>query len=599
MAFVVGAAFRPGASRPLRVSASVAAMSRTALHGDVSGYSRLIADNEIETINTLRVFTSIIETVVAEHSGDMGGMVGDEFLAVLPSASDAVHAALEMQRLMAEDNQLLPTGRRMRFRLGLHCGVIGGEAGRWYGDVVNIAARLQALADPGGVMISAAVLNASNDVDVRVEAAGQQRLKNIPDPVLAYRLIDDDLSVEEDRPWRRRIPTSEIPSLAVSPFVNLGEPDQAHFAAGLMMSLITALMRIPGLDVVSENSTLKYSDTAHSAQQVGHEVGARFVLEGAVQRIGARVRVMAQVIDVEAKKIVWSDKFDERIEDLFATQDELVKDIVVAIDVNLAGGVGHGLYREQLDAATVEVLYKGWNNFIQGTAESTRKARNQFEEIALAAPGSAIGPSMAAWTYLWEVLKKYASDRDSNIDKSEELAKRALEIDDPSGFSDAVMAYVRLMHHDWDGAYESAQKATTERPSCDVTYGVAASVMRYLGHWEEAVDFADRAIHLSPLLSDWYTTTMANAYFIGEDYEMAVDAAEGVVSRDERDVEALLNLAASQSALGRDRHASAAIHQARRNEPTLNTEDLRQSLPYKDDETLERFITNIKNAGLE
>jgi tetratricopeptide (TPR) repeat protein len=123
--------------------------------------------------------------------------------------------------------------------------------------------------------------------------------------------------------------------------------------------------------------------------------------------------------------------------------------------------------------------------------------------------------------------------------------------------------------------------------------------MRYLGHWEEAVDFADRAIHLSPLLSDWYTTTMANAYFIGQDYEMAVDAAEGVVARDEQDVEALLNLAASQSALGRDRHAAAAIQQARRNEPTLNTEDLRQNLPYKDNETLDRFISNVKKAGLE
>lgn len=279
-------------------------MSRTAVHGDVFGYSRLIADNEIETINGLRVFTSIIEAVVAVHSGEMGDMVGDEFLAVFPSASDAVHAALEMQRLMAEDNQSLPTGRRMQFRLGLHSGVISGEAGRWYGDVVNIGARLQALADPGGVMVSAIVLNASSDVEVRVEAAGQQHLQNIPEPVLAYRLIDDDLSVEDDRPWRRRVSTSEIPSLAVSPFVNLGEPDEAHFAAGLMMSLIVSLMRIPGLDVVSENSTLRYSDTAHSAEQVGHEVGARFVLEGAVQRIGERVRVMAQVIDVEAKMTV-------------------------------------------------------------------------------------------------------------------------------------------------------------------------------------------------------------------------------------------------------------------------------------------------------
>jgi len=592
-------AYRRALGLSPEASTILAAMSRTAVHGDVFGYSRLIADNEIETINTLRVFTSTIEAVVVVHSGEMGDMVGDEFLAVFPSENDAVDAALEMQRLMAEDNQSLPTGRRMQFRLGLHSGVVSGEVGRWYGDVVNIAARLQALADPGGVMISASVFDASTDVKVRVEAAGQQRLKNIPEPVLAYRLIDDDVSAEDDKPWRRRVPTSEIPSLAVSPFVNLGEPEESHFAAGLMMSLIISLMRIPGLDVVSENSTMKYAHKAHSAEQVGHEVGARFVLEGAVQRSGERVRVMAQMIDVEAEARVWGEKFDESIEDLFATQDDLVEAIVGAIDVNLVGGVGHGIYRDQLDAKTVEVLYRGWQNFIQGTAESSRKARDEFEEVASAAPTSSIGLSMAAWTYLWEILKGYASDRDANIDRAEELAMRALELDDPSGFSDAVMAYVRLMHRDWDGAYESAQKATAERPSCDVTYGVAASVMRYLGHWEEAVDFADRAIHLSPLLSDWYTTTMANAYFIGQDYEMAAEAAEGVVSRDEEDVDALLNLAASQAALGRDRHAAAAIHQARRNEPTLNTEDLRQTLPYKDNETLDRFLRNVKKAGLE
>ena len=574
-------------------------INRTALHGDVSGYSRLIADNEIETINTLRVFTSIIEAAVVVHSGEMGDVVGDEFLAVFPSASDAVQAALEMQRLMADDNQSLPTGRRMQFRLGLHSGAINGTVGHWYGDVVNIAARLQALADSGGVMISAAVLDASSDVKVRVEAAGQQRLKNIPEPVLAYRLIDDDLPGDSDKPWRRRVPRSEVPSLAVSPFVNLGESEDAHFAAGLMMSLIVSLMRIPGLDVVSENSTLAYAGTAHSAEQVGHEMGARFVLEGGVQRSGDRVRVMAQVIDVETKKRIWGEGFDETIEDLFATQDDLVEAIVGAIDIELVGGVGYGIYRDQLDAATVELLYKAWQNFIQDTADSTRKARGQFEEVASAVPNSALGPSMAAWTYLWEILKGYASDRDANIDKSEQLAIQALELGDPSGFSDAVMAYVHLMRHDWEGAHESAKRAIAERPSCDVTYGVAASVMRYLGHWEEAVDFADRAIQLSPLLSDWYTTTMANAYFVGHDYEMAADAAEGVVSRDEGDVDALLNLAASQAALGRDRHAAAAIHQARKNEPTLNIEDLRQSLPYKDNETLDRFIRNVEKAGLK
>lgn len=574
-------------------------MTKTAVHGDVSGYSRLIADNEIETINTLRVFSSLVNRVVASHSGEMGGLVGDEFLAVFQSASDGVAAALEMQRLMAEDNQSLPIGRRMQFRLGVHSGRIGGELGHWFGDTVNTAARLQALADPGGVMVSAAVLEQSSDVKVRFEPAGQQRLKNIPEPVLAYRLIDDELSDDGDRPWRRRVPTSAIPALAVSPFVNLGAGADGHFATGLMMSLIVSLMRVPGMDVVSENSTLEYAGTVHTAEQLGHEVGARFVLEGAVQRSGERVRVMAQVIDVEQNTTLWAEKFDRSVEDLFTTQDDLVDAIVRAIDVKLVGGVGAGVYRDHLDGATVEVIYRAWQNFIQNTADSIRVARDQFEQAAADAPKSAVGPSMAAWTYIWEVLQGYASDRESNVSTAAALASTALSIGDPSGFADAVMAYVHLFRHDWDEAYESALKATAERPSCDVTYGVAASVMRYLGHWEEAVEYADRAIHLSPLLSEWYVTTMANAYFVGQDYEMAADAAEGVVAQHEQDVSALLTLAAAQAALGRDRHAAAAIRQARKNEPTLNIESLRSSLPYQDDETLDRFIAAIEKAGLE
>jgi adenylate cyclase len=444
-------------------------MSTTALHGDVVGYSRLIADNEIETHNTVQAFRSIIEAVVEDHDGELAQFVGDEFLAVLPSERAGSLAAIEIQRRLAEENLSLPEGRKMRFRLGLNSGEIHHGDSGWYGDTINIAARLQAIADPGGVTVSAAVFDQSDELDVRHSSIGAQRLKNIPEPVHAYRLVDDGLPTETDKPWRRRIPTTSTPSLAVSPFVNLGAPEDEHFAAGLFMSLIVSLMRIPGLDVKSENSSLAYRDQAYSAQQVGHELGARYVLEAGVHRAGDRVRVMTQLIDVEEKKTTWADRFETSIGDLFAAQDDLVAQIVVALDIQVMGG-GSRLYREYLDSTSVELVYQGWTELIRGTKEATRKARDHFEAVTETAPESPVGYSTAAWGYVWEVLQGWASDPGANIDRAEELASKAIELDDPSGFSYAVMAYVRLVRQDWDGAYESAMRATSERPSCDVSW---------------------------------------------------------------------------------------------------------------------------------
>ena len=569
------------------------------INGDVVGYSKLIADNEIETYQTLKAFRALMEGVLEAHGGRIAEFVGDEFLAVVDVAANGINAAIEIQRRLASENERLPEGRKMRFRLGLNLGSLFVEDGHWFGDAINVAARLQAIAQPGGICVSGPALDAAGEVGVAVTSLGKQRLKNIPEPVLAYQIVDSDLPVEESAPWRRRIPAPSRPSIAASPFANFGDPDDDHFANGLMMSLVIKLMTIPGVDVVSETSTFAYRDQAYSAQQLGHELGVRYVLEGGVHRSGSRVRVVAQVIDVEDGSTAWADRFDAEIDDVFAAQDDIVAQVVAALDVEVIGGDLAASYRQKLDSATVEILYRGLHDVSLGTVESMRRSFGHFEAVIEHDPDGYLGPALLGWAHFWAALNGLVDDPDTHFTLARESAEKSIERGDDSGLGYLVLAHVLILHHDWEGAKEAADHLTSARPSCDVSFGVAASVMRYLGEWEEAVSLASRAIDLSPLMSDWFRSTLANALFIGEDYAGAADMAEGVVAGNESNTDALLTLAAAQAALGQERHAAAAIDHVRQSDPRLNTGALREGLPFRDDSTKERFLSRLGDAGLE
>jgi adenylate cyclase len=570
----------------------------TALHGDVAGYSRLIADNEIETHNTLQAFRRIIEEEVAANGGEVVDFVGDEFLAVIPTETGAIGAAISVQRRIAGENESLPEGRRMRFRLGVNAGEISTADGQWYGDAINVAARLQAIADPGGVNVSAGTLDAAGDVAFDVEPLGKKRLKNIPEPVTVFKIIDQEASADRTKPWRRRIPQPKRPSMAVSPFVNLGDPEDSHFADGLMMALAIALMRIPGLDLVSENSTLQYRDHPFSAQQLGHELGVRYVLEGAVQRSGDRVRVMTQLLDVDMGITAWADRFESTFDDVFSAQDDIVSAIVAALDIEVIGGEVARVYRDRLDPETVEVAYRGLQYLSRGSTADLERAVETFEEVIERAPTEAGGYTMGGLTHLLMAMRMSAEEASAHYAKAEEFARRAIERGDPVGLGHTVLAYVLLVQHDWEGATKAALQATNARPSCDLTYGVAASVLRYLGQIDDAVDHAHRAIRLSPLFATWYESTLANAHLLAGDYDEAAELAETLVAEDDNQLEALLTLAAAETELGRQRHATAAIDQARRSRPGLSAELLRHELPYRDEETLRRFISQLEASGL-
>jgi tetratricopeptide (TPR) repeat protein len=251
-----------------------------------------------------------------------------------------------------------------------------------------------------------------------------------------------------------------------------------------------------------------------------------------------------------------------------------------------------------MDAEGVEILYRGLHEMGKSTPDSLRRARDHFEQLIERSPDSARGYSLSAWIHFWAALTGKAEDPDAGYRRAKELAEVAIEKGDRTGLGRLVLAHVLLLERDWEGALEAALKATEERPACDVTFGVAASVMRYLGRWEEAVGMARRAIRLSPFMSDWYRAVLASAYFVGEDYELAAETAENVVAGDEDNLEALLALAASRAALGQVRHASAAVRQAQVTVPGLSASRLREDLPYRDESTTERFVGRLEEAGL-
>jgi adenylate cyclase len=403
------------------------------INGDVAGYSRLIADNEIETHQTLQALRRIIEAEVAQEDGRVVNFVGDEFLAVFPTRVRGLAAALSIQRALASENAPLPAARRMRFRLGLDYGVVSIENDRWFGDAINIAARLQALARPGGICASVAVLEGGEELPIRFRSLGKRRLKNIPEPVLAYEIVDELLPGDGSKPWRRRIQPPERPSLAVSPFVNLGEPTDNHLADGLMMAVTIELMTLPGVDVISDGSTLRYRDHAHSAQQMAHELGVRYVLEGAVQRNGARMRVLTQVVDVEQSVVVWADRFEAELADVFAAQDDIVVRIAEALDVELIGGELARSYRDELAPEEVEIVYRGLHELAENTPDSIRRAIQQFEAIVDRRGEIALGYSLSALAHFSGALSGRPSDRDDSYARAKALARCAVEKNDTSG----------------------------------------------------------------------------------------------------------------------------------------------------------------------
>ena len=494
----------------------------------------------------------------------------------------------------------------MKFRIGINLGDVMSDGERIYGDGINISARIQALAEPGGICISDLVYKQINDKErFTCFDLGEQTLKNIPEPVRVYRLVDAQSDVSDaipDKASKRRpaLKPPAKPSLAVLPFVNLSnDPDQDHFSDGLTLDIMTALVSIPGLFLISDLSTFGYKSTTLSVRELGRQLGVTHVLDGGVRRVEDRVRVTARLVETTAGRQIWAERYDRNLSDIFAIQDDITDRIVTAMDVQLVSGEpARTVHGELKNSQAIESYYQGWSALFRSTKEDLIYAQQRFEETIRLEPASSLGYVLAAWTYWWAVSKNVSDHVADSLKRATELAQQALRMQDVTGLADLVLAEIHLLNKEHDEALAAAERAVLARPSCDISFAVKASLLNYLGRPAEAIELAQYAIRLTPVYPSYYSTVLATAYLSCGRYEEAISAAQVSLDANADDLDGLLVVAAANAALGRIGQAEEAGRTARHIKPDFSLESYAAKQPYKDARHLEQMLGMLKKAGL-
>jgi TolB-like protein/class 3 adenylate cyclase len=576
------------------------------LSADVVGYSRLMAEDEVATVRTLSVYRDKISSDVHENGGRVVDFVGDNMLAEFSSALKAVDCAVKIQEALDQLNAKLDDKRRMLFRIGIDLGEVLIDNDVIYGDGINIASRLEGLAEPGGICISEFVYRqVHNKLHVGFVDIGTEKLKNISTPVRVYKVVERETEVAamvNNAPpdQERSLPLPEKPSLAVLPFVNLSaDSKQDYFSDGLTMDIMTALVRIPGLFLISEISMFSYKSQALSTRELGRQLGVSHVLDGGVRKEGDRIRITARLSETTTGRQVWAERYDRKIDDIFAVQDEITERIVEALDVKLVTGeMAHTIRKVIRDPKALESYYRGWEALFGSTKDDIKEAQEMFEETIRLEPESSFGYALAAWAHWWSVDQGLSENVALSLERAMELARKAEDLEDFTGLPHLVMAQIHLFKRDHDKALEAAEKAVLARPSCDLSYVAKANILTYLGRPTEAIDLAKYAIRLAPVYPPFFQKTLAAAFYGSGQYEAAIESAKKILENDKDDLDSLLILAGANAALDRPEQASKAATEVKRVKPDFSLKKYAATQPYRDPKILERVTTMLKRAGL-
>ena len=577
------------------------------MYADVASYSHLTGEDEDATHRTLRRYLDRIAARVDEHRGRVAHYAGDAVLARFDAVHDALGCALAVQRELGESNAELEESRQVRFRIGINSGDVIEDRGDIYGDGVNVAARLEALARPGGICISDAVRVAvGNRVAAEYHFIGEQQVKNIAEPVRAYHVAAPGEPEQAGRAPAVAGACTALappgkPSLVVKPFENLSaDADQDYFAEGLTKDIAIALTKIPGLFLTTDETPESNLSRRLSVTELAREFGVNYVLTGGVRRHGQRVRVNAELTEAESARRVWADRFDRDLHDLFSIQDEITEEIVTAMDVKLIQGEDARFMRRALtDPAALDASYRGWYALYHGHGvQDVREAQRLFEEVIRLAPQSPLGYSSAALAYWAEAGFGRVVQVSSTMEHSADYAARALELGDTTGYAHLVMALVHLARREYDAAMTQATEGVAARPNCNGAYAIKSSVLNYLGRPREAIELARYAVRLTPVYPAEFPAILAAAYHDSGRFEEAAAAAEASLQLRQEDVDPLLILTASRVAQGRLDDAREVAAQVRRIEPDFDLAAFGTTQPYRNEQDLERLLDRLRDAGL-
>jgi adenylate cyclase len=618
------------------------------LSADVKGYSRLMGEDEEGTIRTLNTYKEAMSNLIQQQRGRVVDAPGDNVLAEFGSVVDALRCAVDIQKELKNRNAQLSENRRMEFRIGVNLGDVVEEKDKLFGDGVNIAARMESLADGGGICISGTAYDqVENKLSLGYKYLGEQTVKNIAKPVRAYQVLMEPKAVGKvfgERKARRVqwhwaiigfvvaiigviaaaviwkhypsstlkldvalkekmvLPLPDKPSIAVLPFVNVSkDPKQEFLSDGITEDIISALSQIPTLFVIASQSTFTYKGKPVKIQQVGEDLGVRYVLEGSVQRSGDTLRVTAQLIDATTGHHLWSERYDREMKGIFALQDDITMKVISALQVKLMEGEHARLLSKGTKNLEAYLKFlQAREIFFTVTKEGNIQARRLLEEVIALDPQFAPAYVVLGWITVMDVAVGLSKSSSESYKQAFELAKKAVAMDDSFSGAHSLLGFLHVtMGRQYDRSIAECERGIALAPNSASAHIWMGQVLMFAGRHEEAVQHSEQALRLDPIPPGWYYRILGLAYFHAGRYEEAIAAHKKSLNRAPNDLLTRIALTTAYSWSGRFEEARAQAAEVMRINPKFSVEERAKSGLYKNQADLEHYLEGLRKAGLK
>ena len=613
------------------------------LSTDIVGYSRLMGEDEEATVHALTGFRGVISDLIRKHHGRVIDTPGDNLLAEFSSVVEALRSGWDIQQAVASKNSEMPSDRRMKFRIGIHLGDVIEEGQAIYGDGVNVAARLESLAEAGGISISGAAFDqVKNKLPYNFEYQGEQQVKNIKDPVRIYRVIMDPAeSITTQSPPKRVLNTAarvflwvaasavlcsglvywgmlhiralndhptavnpvgqqpEEASIAVLPFRNIsGDPEQEYFSDGMARDIITDLSKFHNLMVISSNTTFLYKEKPVAAQAVGSDLGVRYITEGSVQKAGDKVRINVQLIDASSGTHVWAERYERAYDDIFSLQNDIVQSIVSRLAVRILKiEQSRAMRKQPQNMEAYDYLLRGQELYHHYTRASNNRAGQMFAGAIKLDANYAAAYAGLGWVYQAKAAYGWTAFPDKALESAYKYGRKALELDINDASAHSLLCGVYAFQNQYDRAIAEAEQAIGLNPNDAVSYHELGWVLLWSGRVDKAIEALEKSLRLdstSPLNGWWH---LGMAYYLKGRYDDAVKILEEGAVKKPSFAGHYLGLAASYARMGRYEKAARAASELRRLDPFFKVDSFGTGFHVLADR--EAIMEGLRMAGLK
>ncbi len=616
------------------------------LSADVEGYSRLMDDDEEATVRTLTSYRTAIADLVQQFRGRIVDYPGDNVLAEFNSVVDSINCAVEIQRDVAERNAELPYNRKMEFRIGVNLGDVIEEEGLIYGDGVNIAARVEAMAEAGGICITGRAYDqVANKLGLEYEYLGEHQVKNISTPIRVYRVLSYPGAaahrvIHAKRIMRKKwlwatvstviilliaftglywkyfyLPTPQAvdpenkmafdlpkgPSIAVLPFDNMsGDPEQDYFCSGITENITSALAHVQQLFVIARGSASFFKGKPAKVQQIGIELGVDYVIEGSFQKSGDQIRITVQLVETTSGNHIWSEIYDRKLQDIFQVQDEITIKILKAIGISIGEGEQFwDLYEGVTDLNTFIKCLKSHYYFEQMNVESNNQSRKICLEIIETNNKIPYIYVTLGFTYILDIFLGVCTSPVICVGQATDAAKKALALDPNYHKAHQLIGIIFLMRKEHEKAIDELKLAVILNPNNERAYLNLGMAYYFYGRPIEGIDYINKSIKLNPRPPADYYVQLGNAYTVAEEHEKAIEALKKGAKTEPSNLFAHIGLAANYAALERDKEARAEAREILTLNPNFSLEEFIKVLPFKDSEFQNRYAEYLQISGLK